>query len=185
MTLETDPKRVKELAAEREEENWRFRRFLKNIDLSVKQLDAIVHRHLRTVSDQIDCLACGNCCRETSPILSRRDIRRLASGIGLSPREVIDRYLQPDEKDDFFAFTDEPCPFLSENTCTVYDSRPEDCRSFPHLHKQEFVHRLIQAVDNCSVCPIVYNVFERLKAELWNETDACEDEWEWSGPGTA
>ena len=60
-------------------------------------------------------------------------------------------------------------PLLSDNCCTVYDHRPDDCRSYPHLHKDEFVFRLIQAVENCSVCPIVFNVFERLKDELWRE----------------
>ena len=44
--------------------------------------------------------------------------------------------------------------------------RPNDCRSYPHLHKPEFVFRLIQAVSNCSVCPISYNVFELLKQEI-------------------
>ena len=29
----------------------------------------------------------------------------------------------------------------------------------------------IGVVQNCSVCPIVFNVFERLKDELWHEWD--------------
>jgi Fe-S-cluster containining protein len=58
---------------------------------------------------------------------------------------------------------------LLENRCTVYEFRPEDCRSFPHLHKDEFVFRLIQAVQNCSICPIVFHVFERLKNDLLPE----------------
>lgn len=31
--------------------------------------------------------------------------------------------------------------------------------------------------ENCAVCPIVYNVFEELKQELWNRSDSdwvCE-----------
>ncbi|MBN1676299.1 MAG: hypothetical protein JXR37_34970 [Kiritimatiellae bacterium] len=43
-----------------------------------------------------------------------------------------------------------------------------DCRSYPHLHKKPFVARLTQAYSNCSVCPIVYNVYEELKKRLWD-----------------
>ena len=41
-------------------------------------------------------------------------------------------------------------------------------RSYPHLQKEDFVFRLAQAVSNCSICPIAFNVYERLKAELWH-----------------
>ena len=64
---------------------------------------------------------------------------------------------------------------------TAYPCRPDDCRSFPHLHKEEFVFRLIQAVENCWICPIVFNVFERLKIELWHEPDDMwDEELDWS-----
>jgi len=41
MELQTDPKTVAKLAKKREEANWRFRTFLKGIDLEVEELDAI------------------------------------------------------------------------------------------------------------------------------------------------
>jgi len=45
----------------------------------------------------------------------------------------------------------------------VYPDRPNDCRSYPHLHKNDFVLRLWGVDDDSSVCPIVYNVYEKLK----------------------
>ncbi|MBU0756149.1 MAG: YkgJ family cysteine cluster protein [Planctomycetes bacterium] len=169
MKLQTDPKVVAKLAEEREAPNWRFRSFLKGIDLEIEELDAIVHRHYEDVSSRIDCRECGNCCRQVLPVLQPFDIARLASGMDLPEAEVIIRFLVPTEEEEGFTFNKEPCPLLSGNCCTFYKSRPEDCRSFPHLHKEEFVFRLIQAVDNCSICPIVFNVFERLKDELWHK----------------
>jgi hypothetical protein len=56
------------------------------------------------------------------------------------------------------------------------EARPNDCRLFPHLHKKGFVFRLIQVVENCSICPIVFNVFERLKQELWHKPPGVWDE---------
>ena len=40
-------------------------------------------------------------------------------------------------------------------------------RPFPHLHKEEFIFRLWGVVENCPICPIVFNVYEQLKDELW------------------
>ena len=181
MKLEADPNRIQKLAQEREDDNWNFRRFLKGLDFEIEELDAIVQRHYQAIAIQIDCCACGNCCREISPLLSGHDVTRLAAGLRISEPEVIQRYLQPGEDEEgLFTFRDSPCPLISGNTCTVYEFRPEDCRSFPHLHKKEFEFRMIQAVQNCSVCPIVFHVFERLKDELWHGPNALgdeDDEW--------
>ena len=181
MKLQTDPKVVAKLAEDREDKNWRFRSFLKGVDLEIGELDAIVHRHFEDVSSQIDCCTCANCCREVLPVLDASDVARLASGLNLSEQEVMDRFLVPGEEEKTFTFNKKPCPLLQGNRCTAYASRPEDCRSFPHLHKEEFVFRLIQAVENCSICPIVFNVFERLKDELWHEPDdAWDEELDWN-----
>lgn len=180
MKLQTDPKVVAKLAADREDENWRFRSFLKGVDLDIEERDAIVHRHYEEVSSKIDCCACGNCCREMLPVLSTSDVARLAAGLNLSEAETIDRFLVPQEEEEgetgTLTFNKKPCPLLSGNRCGAYASRPDNCRSFPHLHKEGFVFRLIQVMENCSICPIVFNVFERLKDELWDEQDDVWDE---------
>jgi hypothetical protein len=49
------PKVVAKLAEQREDANWRFRSFLKGVELSVEELDVIVHRHYEAVAKQIDC----------------------------------------------------------------------------------------------------------------------------------
>jgi uncharacterized protein len=88
----------------------------------------------------------------------------------MSTAEFVERFVIKDEDGDM-VLRDSPCPFQVGNLCAVYDHRPEDCRSFPHLHKEGFVFRLMPGVQNCSVCPIVFNVFERLKDELWHTGD--------------
>ena len=44
--------------------------------------------------------------------------------------------------------------------------RVADCRSYPHLHKKDMASRLLGVIENAAVCPIVFGVLERLKAEL-------------------
>ena len=170
MIVETDLKKIKEVVKKKGDENWEFRSFLKGYDIEVEELDSIVHRLFEEVSRQIDCTTCGNCCREISPVLEHEDIERLSRGLGISSEHFKERFLVKDDKNysEGFIFNKKPCPFLKGNVCSHYELRPEDCRSFPHLHKEEFVFRLIGVVENCDVCPIVFNVYEQLKAKLWH-----------------
>jgi hypothetical protein len=68
MEIETNLKRIEQLAEENEDENWAFRSFLKQLDIGRKDLDAIVHRINDEVSAQIDCTTCGNCCKRIKPV---------------------------------------------------------------------------------------------------------------------
>jgi hypothetical protein len=165
--IETDSDRVRVLSEAKEEENWRFRAYLKGSNLSIAALDRLVWRHLEVVTRQIDCCACANCCKVVSPLLSTRDVRRLADHLGMQEAQLINEYCRPSKEKGKYALGQLPCRFLHGGRCGVYEVRPDDCRSFPHLQKREFRSRLIRVVENCSICPIVYNVFEGLKMELW------------------
>jgi hypothetical protein len=78
MIVETDLKKIKEVVEKKEDENWKFRSFLKGYDIKVEELDSIVHGLFEEVYSQIDCKTCGNCCREISPVLDDEDIERLS-----------------------------------------------------------------------------------------------------------
>lgn len=68
MDIETDIERIKPLAEAKEDENWRFRAYLKGLDLSGADLDRLVWRHLEDITRRIDCRTCGNCCTVVSPL---------------------------------------------------------------------------------------------------------------------
>jgi Fe-S-cluster containining protein len=167
MKLETDIKKIKQLAQQRKEANWAFRCFLKGSDFSIRKIDLMVHDLFREVSREIDCTKCASCCNTFTPILKQADVRRLAKHLELRVSEFRSRYLEDDPEKEGAIFRNQPCFFLQDNLCTVYNHRPGDCRSYPHLHKKEFVFRMNQAFSNYSVCPIVFNVYEELKRELW------------------
>ena len=167
MDIETDISKLKVLAEKKQYENWRFRAFMKGSDLSQARLDRTVANHYAVVAATIDCCTCANCCKVMSPHLAKRDIRRLAEVLRLPEDELISEYLQPGEDKGTYVSRQAPCPFLQGKLCTVYEARPDNCRSFPNLHKRDFRSRLIQVVENSTVCPIVYNVLELLKLEFW------------------
>lgn len=162
--------KIRQIAGEKEDENWEFRAFLKGYcKLSSKKIDRITHELYKEVSAAIDCLQCGNCCRISKPILNQTDIRRLAKKLTVSAKQFRDQYLAENmEEEKGFVFKTKPCPFLENNKCAYYASRPGVCKSFPHLHKRDFIFRLMGVIDNYAICPIVFNVYERLKGELWH-----------------
>jgi Fe-S-cluster containining protein len=169
MKFETSMNRIEKLAAEKEDENWKFRCFLKGwCELSNEEIDELFHRFAEEVTREIDCTQCANCCREVKPLLQARDIERLANFLGMSLTSFCEKHLIESEDEEGFYFNTLPCPFLEGNLCTVYDSRPDDCRSYPHLQKEDRVFCITTIFSNCSVCPIIYNVYELLKNELWD-----------------
>jgi Fe-S-cluster containining protein len=169
MKFEFDIDRIKKLAIQREDENWMFRCFLKGrCDLSSEEIDTLFRQFAKEVTREIDCMECANCCREVKPLLQSKDMERLGSFLGLSRTSFCEKYLVESEEEKGFHFKILPCPFLEGNLCTVYDSRPHDCRSYPHLQKKDRVFCMTDIFSNCSVCPIVYNVYELLKKELYD-----------------
>ena len=175
-TMETNIVKIKEISEEKAEENWAFRAYLKECDMSPEEIDAIVHRLYKEISSKIDCKACANCCKEITPVLDAEDIEKLSEGSGRSNVEFKEEYLTEDEESNGFKFKTKPCPFLKDNLCSLYAYRPKDCRSYPHLHKDGFVFRLMDVIANCSVCPIVFNVYEALKEELWHKESLYFDD---------
>ena len=160
--LELDLEKIEHLGRIREDENFRFRNFLKGHN--ARKIDLLVHRLNEEIAPQIDCTACGNCCRRLSPCLTKNDLKNLSEGLNLPASEVVEKYTETIEKE--LSLKHLPCSFLVENKCSIYANRPETCASFPHLHKDHFTSRLRAAISNYSICPIVFNVMEQLKQEM-------------------
>ena len=167
MKIETDLTKLADLAQVREDDNWAFRCFLKQSDLSSSEIDVHVQKLFKKVSQQVDCTACANCCKTITPTFKPSDIQRLARHLSLSNDDFTAKFLHHNQDVGGLTFRTEICPFLKDNICTVYQYRPSACRSFPHLHKPDFVFRVTQAFNNYSICPIVFNVYEELKHRLF------------------
>ncbi len=162
--LITDIETIERIAIEKREENLKFRSFLKMYDGNVN-IDELIHAIASDVSQWIDCLQCANCCKKSSPILTESDIAQLSCSLKNKIEMFKDRYLKKDGDSDFI-FNTTPCPLLEDKRCLQYDCRPDDCKSFPHLHKDKFLTRLLSVVENYHICPIVFNSYEQLKKEF-------------------
>jgi hypothetical protein len=161
--METNLKKIKHMAAKKENENWNFRSFIKG-QASASKLDALTQQLNQEVSSKIDCTTCANCCKVIQPTFTQADITKIANHFDIPPSQFIEQYLVSDVFGDYSPKLS-PCPFLKDNKCSIYDHQPESCRSFPHLHKDDVAFRITGIIANYEVCPIVYNVIEGLKKE--------------------
>lgn len=162
MNIITDLESIGKLAKKRERENMRFRTFLKRHE---EEADAYVQEVLQGVLPLIDCRACANCCKDMSPEVTQSDIQRMAAALSMSPDAFRQRYITQGMLDET-QLNELPCPFLENNLCSLYAIRPKVCAEYPHLHKENFTHRLLGVVSNYGTCPIVFNVYERLKEKF-------------------
>jgi Fe-S-cluster containining protein len=169
MDMAFDLVQIRELAQRKEDENWKFREFLKmRCDLEPEQIDQLVFETTRRVWAGIDCTACANCCRVVRPGFSEEEVDRLARRLGMERQQFIDAYLERTEAHDENPWQTRgtPCPFLEDNLCSVYEDRPAECSGYPYLYKPEFVTRTIAMIERTFDCPIVYEVMEHLKKSL-------------------
>ena len=172
----SDLAEIKRITAAEEDENVRFRQFLKyKLSWSDRRLDAFVQKILEKVTAAIDCTQCANCCRVLTVSLIAEDIARLAERLGMTPAEAEAAYAVPDEGCER-AIACKPCPLLNDNLCSVYESRPRDCREYPHLQKGEFRDRMWSVLSNAEDCPIVFNVLRELKSYFWPPRHASTSE---------
>lgn len=112
--------------------------------------------------EKIDCLSCGNCCKNYSPRFKTPDIKRIAKYLKMKDGDFINQYLFVDSEGDY-VLRSKPCPFLgTDNYCSIYDHRPSDCRRFPYTDEDVILKRQSLTLTNSSFCPIVYYVLEML-----------------------
>lgn len=162
--IERDLKKIARFGERRELENVEFRTFLKGLDY--EEVDEIVRRLNEEIIPQIDCRECGNCCHSLRPGLNDQEIEHLAQLEQIPKDDYIRKYMEEDEFDDELYLKDMPCKYLKGKICTIYDDRPEACRSYPHTHKERFISRTLFMISHYEICPIIYNVMEHLKKEL-------------------
>lgn len=127
----------------------------------VTQVDVILHPIAQQVTQQIDCTACGNCCREQQPGITMAEAETLANLQQMPVNEFMDLHVAWDRDGTSFMCT-QPCIFLQGNKCGVYIQRPSACADFPGLHRPHIKWRWKQVEENMTICPIVFYTVQKL-----------------------
>jgi Fe-S-cluster containining protein len=130
-----------------------------------KGLNKIVVQIDKEVWAETNCLSCGNCCKQMTPTFSVKDIKRISAYFKLTPDAFKDKWLQYDKKDNDWQNKKQPCQFLNltDNMCSIYSIRPDDCAGFPHLTKTKAVDYVHLHKQNLQYCPATYKLVEKMK----------------------
>ncbi len=174
-SLVADPAQVAALAAAQRADTEAFGHYL---DLLWERdghddaaLDSLVSRIAEEVAAAVDCTQCGNCCR--MPIgLEPGDVPGLAAALGVTPQVAIERLVDHEGGQplgEWAVMRGVPCPLLRDSPgdarCTIYPHRPAACRAYPALVPDfRWLYDVLAA--DAGLCPIVYNVIERLKLAM-------------------
>lgn len=138
-------------------------KFFRNNKLKGKKLDTLFHDAHEKVFAKVDCLACANCCKTTSPIFRDVDIKRIAKSLRTSEKKFIEAYLHLDADQDY-VLNGAPCGFLDleTNACTIYEIRPLACREYPHTDRKN-MHQIMDLTQkNIDICPAVVQIVEKI-----------------------
>lgn len=151
-------------AQEKEFENQAFKAFLRShesegVDRLVRELDA-------TITPQIDCTSCGNCCRSLMINVTASEVTTLAAHLKRPEADVKEEYIETGSNNSVMVMNAIPCHFLTANCCTIYEHRFAECREFPGLHQPDFTNRLFAMLMHYGRCLIIYNVLEEMKKRL-------------------
>ena len=144
-------------------------KFLRKLGKSKKRsLTAIAHKADKEMWEEVDCLACGNCCKKMTPTYSKKDINRISSHLGMTYKEFYDKWLETDDNNDIINRLC-PCQFLGKNNkCSIYAIRPTDCAEFPHSNRKDVMYQVREKTfeNNLTYCPATLIFVEKLKAAV-------------------
>ena len=162
MIHETNLLKIKQIASVKNDENFRFRSYLKSKDSD--KIDSIVHQLHDELIKQIDCTLCGNCCCNLKPELHKSDITILAQLENITSENYTSKYCENEYGE--ISLKTIPCRYLDEKKCSIYESRPIQCRKFPYTDQDDFISRLWGMIGFYEICPIVFNLMEELKDKM-------------------
>jgi len=106
------------------------------LNTKVKELDILDSFNFKCHKD-IECY--NMCCKNINIFLNPYDILRLKNKLNISSDEFLDKYTDVILREgNFFPDvlmkmkeTDQSCPFLNNEGCSIYNTRPDACRYLP------------------------------------------------------
>jgi Fe-S-cluster containining protein len=137
--------------------------FLDKLDEIVPEgMEEVVAKVDAEVWQEIDCTTCANCCKTMTPVFTKEDVVRISTHLRMSPASFRNKWLKKDETKQWVNTT-QPCQFLVDNKCSIYEVRPSDCAEFPHHNKKPFDEYNTTFKNNLVHCPATLMMVEKLK----------------------
>ena len=101
-------------------------------------IDKLVAELNNTITPQIDCTACGNCCKSLLINVTEEEADALSGHLNQSREAFDELYLE--KSGSMMLMNAIPCNFLDDKKCTIYEHRFAGCREFPAMHLPHFIN---------------------------------------------
>ncbi len=151
------------LANRKEEENYRFRSYLKNY-ADDEKLDKQFKRLHEKYFKIYDCKKCRNCCKKIGISMSEDELNTICNYLKVDKEKFIKDNLV--DKYGEYSFKERKCKLLDENNnCKIEKCLPRTCKEYPYTDKEERLFSLYSIIANAGICPVVYEILEDLKKE--------------------
>jgi Fe-S-cluster containining protein len=141
-------------------------------DIVPNDLPALVKKLDADMWGEVNCMKCANCCKTMTPTFTKTDIKRISAHLEMTPKEFTDKWLIKEEDTGDMVNKKQPCQFLKNNMCSIYEVRPTDCAEFPHHNKKPFDAYNDTFKNNLTYCPATFTLVDRMKKIV-------EKEYEW------
>lgn len=159
------PEHIKKEAKKKENENIKFRTFLKN-HAEEEELDRQFLDLHNELFEDYDCSKCRNCCKMYHGSIPAGDLERDAEKLKLSKEQFIDFFLIKNEITGNYETKHKPCDFFDENgECKLGENRPDNCKKYPYTNQPERLFSLYSVLEAVEICPVAFEIYERLKIE--------------------
>jgi uncharacterized protein len=157
------PSEIKNAFKKVEDENYKFRTYLK-IHADSEELDRQFHELHTELFQNYDCSKCRNCCREYSATFTEEEICSAASYLGMTKEQFMDKHIKIEYGE--YNLKQVPCCFLEDDgSCELGDCKPVTCEEYPFTDRSDRLGSLLNIVHAAGVCPVVFEMLERLKRE--------------------
>jgi len=151
------------LANQKEDENYRFRQFLK-INADAEELDRQFKKLHEKYFKIYDCKKCRNCCKNLGISMDEEELNKICDYLKIDLEKFTKDNLC--EKYGEYSFKEHRCKFLKEdNTCQIENCLPRTCKDYPYTNEEDRLFSLYGVIANASICPVVYEILEELKKE--------------------
>ena len=159
------PDKVRAEAKKKEDENLKFRSYLK-CHADEDELGRQFLRLHKELFADYDCSKCRNCCKMYRGSIPAQDINMDAQYLGITPEQFVDAYLEKEEYGMNYQTKHEPCDFLQEDgNCKLGDCKPDSCKKYPYTDQPERLSSLLSVLDTIEIFQVAFEIFERLKKE--------------------
>ncbi len=113
---------------------------------------------------EINCQKCGNCCMTMTPTWKKSEVKKVAAHLGMTYTEFFDKWLYIEEETGDICNRSTPCQFFNQRKglCNIYELRPHDCATFPHLYRKDLFDQMETYTNNLHRCPATLVAMEHL-----------------------